>query len=56
MDDSESAMFMKTRSAKVSKVIERIKELHSYDVPEIISFEIEKGSKNYLDWIGSETK
>lgn len=55
-DEKEFAMLMKTRDSKVKKVIKRIKELHSYDVPEVISFRIEKGSKDYLDWIGEETK
>jgi len=56
VDDKESAVLMKTRSSKVKKAIKRIKELHSYEVPEIISFKIEKGSKDYLDWIGEETR
>ncbi len=49
-------MLMKTRNSEVKKVIERIKELHSYDVPEVISLKIEEGSRDYLDWIREETK
>jgi periplasmic divalent cation tolerance protein len=55
-DDREYAVIMKTRTAKVSEVIEHIKKLHSYEVPEIISFRIEEGSKEYLDWIGDEVR
>jgi periplasmic divalent cation tolerance protein len=28
-----------------------VKQLHSYDVPEIISVPIEDGHKPYLDWL-----
>lgn len=32
-----------------------VRELHPYDVPEIIALPVWKGSKSYLDWIGEET-
>jgi len=51
----EAAMFLKTRSELVDKVIERIKALHSYEVPCIVSFPIEKGNPDYLKWIGEST-
>jgi periplasmic divalent cation tolerance protein len=55
-DDTESVIIMKTRSSRLTKAINRIKELHSYEVPEIISFKIEKGSRDYLDWVRDETR
>lgn len=30
----------------------KIRELHSYDIPEIIALPILAGSKDYLNWIG----
>lgn len=33
----------------------KIKELHSYDIPEIIAIDVEKGFSKYLDWIKRET-
>ena len=33
----------------------RIKELHSYQIPEIIALPIVKGSKDYLNWLGANT-
>ena len=53
---AEAAMFLKTRSALVDKVIERVKALHSYQVPCIVSLPIEKGNPDYLKWIGESTK
>jgi periplasmic divalent cation tolerance protein len=35
---------------------EKVKELHSYDVPEIIAMPILKGSDDYLEWIKDSTQ
>ena len=50
-DESESLIFIKTRSDSVEALIARIKELHTYDVPDIIAIPIEKGYQPYLDWV-----
>jgi len=54
--DTESLLIIKTRAELVPDLIARIKELHSYEVPEIISFEIKEGNAGYLQWIAQETK
>ncbi len=41
----------KTRSDRVDEAISIIKKYHSYEVPEIISLQITKGLKDYLNWI-----
>jgi len=57
-DDEESMMFIKTRTELLEKLTLRIKELHPYEVPEIISMEIKdnEGNKDYLKWIIDNTK
>jgi len=55
-DAGEMALFIKTRVELADKVIKRIKELHSYQVPEIVSWSIEKGYPPYLKWITESTK
>ena len=35
---------------------ERIRELHKYEVPEIIALPIVAGSRNYLQWLADEIK
>ena len=55
-DGKEAAVIMKTRSIKVLSAIDRIKELHSYEVPEIISFKVDKGNKDYLLWVNGESR
>ena len=37
-------------------LIEKVKSLHSYSVPCIVSLPIQKGNKPFLDWILNETK
>ncbi len=52
IDESEEfGMMVKTRSEKVKDIEKRVKELHSYEVPCIISFRMENGSSDYLEWI-----
>ena len=52
----EFLLIAKTRTAVVNAAIERIRDIHSYECPCIVSWRIEKGNKDYLEWIGRETK
>ncbi len=54
--DIESLLIMKTRDDLVDSVIRKIKEVHPYQVPEIISIEIKEGNIDYLEWIKKETQ
>jgi len=50
---SEFLVFMKSRENLFEKLTERVKELHSYQVPEIIALPAEKGLPSYLDWLST---
>lgn len=54
--EGEFGVLVKTKKNLVEKIINRVKELHSYEVPCIISFGIEKGYKKFLEWIDESTK
>lgn len=54
--DKETLLNIKTRKKHFKKIKSRIKELHSYDVPEIIQLDISKSSKKYLKFIKDNTK
>ncbi|MFO7872596.1 MAG: divalent-cation tolerance protein CutA [Candidatus Undinarchaeales archaeon] len=54
-EEKEAGMVLKTKEELTDKVIKRIKELHSYDVPEILIINIEKGNDKYLKWIKEVT-
>ena len=55
-EEIEAAMLVKTRAGLVDEVIKRVKELHSYEVPCIVSFPINKGCPDYLKWIEESTR
>ncbi len=52
-DDSEFLLVIKTMEHEYEAVETAIKELHSYELPEILAFNIGRGEKNFLDWIAS---
>lgn len=56
VEDDEYLMIIKTRRNLFKELKLKITQLHPYDVPEIISLNIEDGSKLYLDWIKNSTK
>ncbi len=50
-EDDEALMIIKTEKDLENKIIQRIKELHPYSLPEIITFNISGGLPEYLNWI-----
>jgi periplasmic divalent cation tolerance protein len=54
--ESEVMIVLKTRKASLERLIRRVEELHSYDVPEIIALSIVGGSKAYLDWLREQSE
>jgi len=54
-DEGELLLVMKTREENADKVIAAIREMHTYEVPEIIVLPVMKGHGPYLDWIIRET-
>ena len=50
--DSEYLLVIKTQDEEYDKVAETIKELHSYEVPEILAFPISQGCDAFLGWVG----
>ena len=51
-DDSEYMLVIKTLEEHFDKVEATILELHSYELPEILAFNIAKGEAAFLSWIG----
>ena len=51
--DKEAILICKTTYSNVKKLTQRVKELHSYEVPCVISLNIseQEGNEQYLDWI-----
>jgi len=55
-DASEVLMIAKTRQELFEALAAKVKELHSYDVPEIIALPVLDGSADYLEWISDSTQ
>lgn len=54
-EDTESVLILKTRRELVAKLTARIKALHSYDCPCVITLKIADGNTDYLNWVINET-
>ena len=52
---TETPVLIKTRSALFAEVEAAIRELHPYELPEIIAVPVSCGSSGYLDWVAAET-
>lgn len=52
--DKEWQLIVKTKLSQFSALEEKIRELHSYELPEIIALPIVNGSQGYLQWISEQ--
>ena len=55
-DEPEVLCIMKTRGNLFESLRDRVRELHSYEVEEIIALPILAGNLPYLDWIKENTQ
>ncbi len=51
---TETIMLAKTEARLVSKLIQRVQELHSYECPAMLSLSVDEAYKPYEDWLRSE--
>ena len=54
-NDNECILIAKTTDKNVKRTIQKIKELHTYELPDIIILPIVGGLKDYLNYIQDET-
>jgi len=47
----EILLILKSSRSRFAAIDRAIRNMHSYDVPEIIAIPIAAGSRSYLDWI-----
>jgi periplasmic divalent cation tolerance protein len=52
----EFLLLMKSRLNLFDAVEKRVRELHSYQVPEVLALPVLAGSKKYLEWLGVSLK
>ena len=54
-DAQEVLLIAKTKRVLFERLRKRVKELHTYSVPEIIALPLVEGDEEYLNWLGQET-
>lgn len=54
-NDAEVLMVVKSRESLIERIASRVKELHSYKVPEVIAMPIVGGSADYINWVLEST-
>jgi periplasmic divalent cation tolerance protein len=55
-EGKEAILILKTKEKLVPELIEKVRSLHSYACPCIVSLPIVDGNKAYLDWLQKETR
>jgi periplasmic divalent cation tolerance protein len=51
-EEEEKLLIVKTSERLFERVRQAIRELHSYDVPEVLAIPIRDGDPDYLRWLG----
>ena len=51
----EVPVMLKTRAARYPEVEAAIRELHPYELPEIVAVPVVRGLPEYLEWVAEET-
>jgi uncharacterized protein involved in tolerance to divalent cations len=49
--EEEQLLIVKTSAAAFDQLEHRVRELHSYEVPEIIAVPVVRGNRAYLKWM-----
>jgi periplasmic divalent cation tolerance protein len=49
--DSEWLLLIKTMDSEYPAIEAAIQELHSYELPEILSFTVRRGERRFLEWV-----
>ena len=55
-EGKEVLLVIKSRSALSKKLAARVKALHSYSVPEVVTIPIASGNPDYLRWVRESTR
>jgi periplasmic divalent cation tolerance protein len=55
-NSEEFLLLVKSTENNGPTIQDAIRELHSYQIPELIAFTVESGLENYLNWISSSVR
>lgn len=54
-DEGETLLWVKTRFDLLPRLQDRLRQVHPYEVPEVIAMDISQGLPEYLSWVARET-
>lgn len=52
----EKLLIVKTKASRLDDIIDLVKGMHGYEVPEIIALPVVGGNQDYLEWMDKEVK
>ena len=55
-EDSECLLIMKTVDNRLEALIDRVRALHSCELPEIVAVPVSAGLPGYLQWVADECR
>jgi periplasmic divalent cation tolerance protein len=55
-DDAELLLLIKSSADRFEAVRSRIRQIHTYEVPEVISLPVSAGDQSYLRWLNEQIK
>lgn len=55
-DEREAVLIAKTKESLVPELITKVKSMHRYECPCIVSLPITDGNPDFLEWIAQETR
>nr|4E98_A Chain A, CutA1 divalent ion tolerance protein [Cryptosporidium parvum Iowa II]4E98_B Chain B, CutA1 divalent ion tolerance protein [Cryptosporidium parvum Iowa II]4E98_C Chain C, CutA1 divalent ion tolerance protein [Cryptosporidium parvum Iowa II] len=55
-DENEVMLLVKTTSQLFTTLKEKVTEIHSYELPEIIATKVVYGNENYINWVNQTVR
>ena len=52
----ETVLIVKSRASLIDEIVSLVKEVHSYEVPEVIALPLVGGNQDYLNWMSAELR
>lgn len=54
--EAERQLVIKTTGLRVPAVLARLRELHTYELPEFVVVPVSDGSREYIDWVSESVR
>lgn len=55
-DERELLLVVKTATDRMTRLMQRVQEIHPYACPEVLALPVDAGTPAYLDWVIEETR